>query len=83
MISVSGLVDALGPGLLRLVAPGRDAQVHDVVLAEPGEAAGQPGEIVLGAGVADPAAAVALLERAGAAGASGVVFKSPSPAPPR
>ncbi|NDU71302.1 PucR family transcriptional regulator [Actinomadura sp. DSM 109109] len=77
MISVSGLVDALGPGLLRLVAPGRDAQVHDVVLAEPGEAAGQPGEIVLGAGVADPAAAVALLERAGAAGASGVVLKSP------
>ncbi|MGI5207309.1 PucR family transcriptional regulator [Spirillospora sp. CA-108201] len=77
MISVTGLVDALGPGLLRLVAPGRDAQVHDVVLAEPGEAAGQPGEVVLGAGVTDPAEAVALLERADAAGASGVVFKSP------
>ncbi|GAA4388386.1 PucR family transcriptional regulator [Actinomadura verrucosospora] len=77
MISVSGLVDALGPGLLRLVAPGRDAQVHDVVLAEPGEAAGQPGEIVLGAGVTGPAGAVALLERADAAGASGVVLKSP------
>ncbi|WP_149262453.1 CdaR family transcriptional regulator [Actinomadura sp. K4S16] len=77
MISVTGLVDALGPGLLRLVAPGRDAQVHDVVLAEPGEAAGRPGEIVLGAGVTDPAGAVALLERADAAGASGVVLKSP------
>jgi GAF domain-containing protein len=77
MISATGLVDALGPGLLRLVAPGRDAQVHDVVLAEPGEAAGRAGEIVLGAGVTDPGEAVELLERADAAGAGGVVLKAP------
>ncbi|URM99256.1 hypothetical protein LUW76_35770 [Actinomadura madurae] len=82
MISVTGLVDALGPGLLRLVASGRDAQVHDVVLAEPGEAAGRPGEIVLGAGVTGPAEAVELLERAGAAGAAGVVLKAPLAAEP-
>lgn len=70
MITVTDLVDSLG--LLRLVAPGRDAEVHDVVLAD--EAAGQPGELVLGAGVSDP---VALLERADAAGAAGVVLKAP------
>ncbi|TYK52901.1 PucR family transcriptional regulator [Actinomadura decatromicini] len=81
MLSLTDLVDALGPGLLRLVTAGTgvngDPQVHDVVLAEPGEAAGQPGELVLGAGVAGPRDAVALLERAAAAGAAGVVLKAP------
>ncbi|MER7541703.1 helix-turn-helix domain-containing protein [Spirillospora sp. NPDC127506] len=75
MIDVAGLVGSLG--LLRLVTPGRGGQVHDVVLAEPGEAAGRPGEIVLGAGVSGPAEAVALLERADAAGADGVVLRAP------
>ncbi|MFA1538538.1 PucR family transcriptional regulator [Actinomadura monticuli] len=74
-LDVADLVDSLG--LLRLVTPGRGEQVHDVVLAEPGEAAGRPGEIVLGVGVSGPAAAVALLERADAAGAAGVVLKAP------
>ncbi|RKS76870.1 DNA-binding PucR family transcriptional regulator [Actinomadura pelletieri DSM 43383] len=74
MITVSDFVESLGPALLRLVAPGRDTQVHDVVLAE--ETAGRPGEIVLGAGTTD---AVALLERADAAGAAGVVLKAPLP----
>ncbi|MFG2091447.1 MULTISPECIES: PucR family transcriptional regulator [unclassified Spirillospora] len=77
MISLTDLVESLGPGLLRMVVDGHDAQVHDVVLAEPGEPAGQPGEIVLGVGVTGPAAAVALLERADAAGADGVVLKAP------
>ncbi|MFA1551054.1 PucR family transcriptional regulator [Actinomadura chokoriensis] len=75
MITVTDLVESLG--LLRMVEDGPDAQVHDVVLAEPGEAAGQAGEIVLGVGVTGPDAAVALLERADAAGASGVVLKAP------
>jgi hypothetical protein len=75
VIDVADLVDSLG--LLRLVTPGRGGQVHDVVLAEPGEAAGQPGEIVLGVGVPGPADAAALLERADAAGADGVVLKAP------
>ncbi|TDC44843.1 PucR family transcriptional regulator [Actinomadura sp. KC345] len=77
MISLTDLVESLGPGLLRMVENGHGAQVHDVVLAEPGEAAGQPGELVLGVGVTGPADAVALLERADAAGADGVVLKAP------
>ncbi|TDE32176.1 PucR family transcriptional regulator [Actinomadura sp. 6K520] len=77
MISLTDLVDSLGPGLLRMVEHGNGSQVHDVVLAEPGEAAGQPGDIVLGVGVTGPADAVALLERAHAAGADGVVLKAP------
>ncbi|TDD73983.1 PucR family transcriptional regulator [Actinomadura darangshiensis] len=76
MISLRGLVDSLGPGLLRMVEDGPDAQVHDVVLAEPGEAAGRPGEIVLGAGTPD---AVALLEQADTTGAAGIVLKAPLP----
>lgn len=82
VISVTDLAGSLGPGLLRVVAPGRDPQVHDVALAEPGEAAGRPGEIVLGIGLTGPAAAVALLERADAAGAAGVVLKAPLAADP-
>ncbi|MBG6090415.1 PucR family transcriptional regulator [Actinomadura viridis] len=75
---MTDLVDSLGPGLLRVVAPGDGAQVNDVVLVEPGEAAGRPGELVLGVGVTGPASAVALLEEADAAGAGGVVLKAPA-----
>jgi hypothetical protein len=74
-LDVADLVDSLG--LLRVVTPGRGGQVHDVVLAEPGEPAGQPGEIVLAVGVTGPAEAVALLRRADAAGAEGVVLRAP------
>ncbi|WP_207934465.1 PucR family transcriptional regulator [Actinomadura sp. KC06] len=74
---MTDFVDSLGPGLFRLVAAGRDAQVHDVVLAVPDEAAGRPGEIVLGAGVTTAPEALALLGRADAADASGVVLKAP------
>ncbi|WUI01133.1 helix-turn-helix domain-containing protein [Spirillospora sp. NBC_00431] len=74
---MTDLVESLGPGLFRLVAAGHDRQVYDVVLAEPGEPAGRPGEIVLGAGVTAVPGAVALLERAGAAGAAGLVLKAP------
>ena len=77
MISLTDLVESLGPGLLRMVENGHGAQVHDVVLAEPGEAVGQPGDIVLGVGATGPADAVALLERADADGADGVVLKAP------
>ncbi|MGH3241123.1 MAG: helix-turn-helix domain-containing protein [Spirillospora sp.] len=79
MITVTDFVESLGPGLFRLVTPGRDTQVYDVVLAEPGEAAGRPGEIVLGAGVTAAPDAVALLERADSAGAAGLVLKAPLP----
>ncbi|GAA2428652.1 helix-turn-helix domain-containing protein [Streptomyces macrosporus] len=77
MITVVDLVESLGAGLLRIVAPGRGGDVHDVVLAEPGDGTGQPGELVLGTGLTGPEAAVALLERAAASKASGVVVKHP------
>ncbi|WP_406729001.1 PucR family transcriptional regulator [Streptomyces sp. GD-15H] len=77
MITVTDLVDSLGAGFLRTVVAARDAEVHDVALAEPGDAVGQPGELVLGVGVTDRAGAVALLERATRAAAGGVVLKGP------
>ncbi|MFD6323251.1 PucR family transcriptional regulator [Streptomyces sp. NPDC058442] len=77
MITVTDLVDSLGAGFLRTVVAAGDAEVHDVALAEPGDAVGQPGELVLGVGVADRAGAVALLERAARAAAGGVVLKGP------
>ncbi|PWI07527.1 PucR family transcriptional regulator [Streptomyces sp. NWU339] len=76
-ITVTDLVDSLGAGFLRTVVAARDAEVHDVALAEPGDAVGQPGELVLGVGVADRDGAVALLERAARAAAGGVVLKGP------
>ncbi|MFD8588449.1 PucR family transcriptional regulator [Streptomyces sp. NPDC059637] len=83
MITVTDLVESLGPGLLQVVVEGRDAEVHDVVLAEPGDAAGQRGALVLGVVLAGPDAAVALLEQASAAGAGGVVVKAPTARDPR
>ncbi|WP_051821162.1 helix-turn-helix domain-containing protein [Streptomyces sp. SCSIO 75703] len=75
MITVTDLVDALGAGLLRTVVAAGNAGVHDVALAEPGDTTGQPGELVLGVGVADRAGALALLERT--APAAGLVLKGP------
>src|SRR5690606_17053154 len=76
MIAVTDLVDSLGSGFLRTVVAAGNAQVHDVSLAEPGDAGGRPGELVLGVGVTDAADALALLERAAAAQAAGVVLRS-------
>lgn len=78
VITVSDLVDSLGAGLLRTVVPAGNAEVHDVALAEPGDTAGQPGELVLGVGVTDRSGALALLERTAAAGAAGLVLKRPA-----
>ncbi|MGX4689832.1 PucR family transcriptional regulator [Streptomyces sp. JNUCC 63] len=75
MITVTDLVDSLGAGFLRTVVPAGNAEVHDVALAEPGDTAGQPGELVLGVGVTDRAGALALLERAAGAAAAGLVLK--------
>lgn len=76
-ISVADLAGSLGPGLLRVLTGGRAGPVDDVVLAEPGEPAGQPGDLVLGVGLASPAEAAALLARADAAGAAAVAVKAP------
>lgn len=75
MITVTDLVDSLGAGFLRTVVPAGDSVVHDVALAEPGDTVGQPGELVLGVGVTDRAAALALLEQAAGAKAAGLVLK--------
>lgn len=83
MITVTDLVDSLGPGLLRTVVPAGDAEVHDVALAEPRDAAGQPGEVVLGVGVTDRAGSLALLEQAADAAAGGVVLKKPVASDPQ
>ncbi|MFH9978671.1 helix-turn-helix domain-containing protein [Streptomyces sp. NPDC017179] len=83
MITVTDLVDSLGSGLLRTVVPAGNAEVHDVALAEPGDTAGRPGELVLGVGVTDRDGALALLERTAVAGAAGLVLKRPAARDPR
>ncbi|MFB7739645.1 helix-turn-helix domain-containing protein [Streptomyces sp. NPDC056112] len=83
MITVSDLVESLGAGLLRTVVPAGNAEVHDVALAEPGDSAGQPGELVLGVGVTDRSGALALLERTAVAGAAGLVLKRPAARDPQ
>ncbi|PZG79073.1 PucR family transcriptional regulator [Streptomyces sp. NTH33] len=83
MITVTDLVDSLGAGFLRTVVPAGDAEVHDVALPEPGDTAGQPGELVLGVGVTDRAGALALLERAAGASAAGLVLKGPAARDPQ
>ncbi|MFF4764046.1 hypothetical protein, partial [Streptomyces sp. NPDC001292] len=54
----------------RTVLAAGNAEVHDVALAEPGDTAGRPGELVLGVGVTDRAGTLALLERTAGAGAA-------------
>ncbi len=83
VITVSDLVESLGAGLLRTVVPAGNAEVHDVALAEPGDSAGQPGELVLGVGVTDRSGALALLERTAVAGAAGLVLKRPAARDPQ
>lgn len=75
MITVTDLVESLGTGFLRTVVPAGDRAVHDVALAEPGDTGSQPGELVLGVGVTDRTAALALLEQAAREAAAGVVLK--------
>ncbi len=76
MVAVADVVDALGGGLLRTLVPAPGVSVTDVVIAEPGDgAADLRGDLVIGAGVADATDAVELVERAGLAGAAGVILR--------
>jgi hypothetical protein len=76
MVAVADVVAALGSGVLRTLVAVPGATVTDVVIAEPtDDATDLRGDLVIGAGVADAAAAVALLERAGASTAAGVVLR--------
>ncbi|MEV7012071.1 helix-turn-helix domain-containing protein [Streptosporangium sp. NPDC051022] len=64
VITVSGLVEALGSTLLRPVQTGADLPVRDVVIAEPGVPF-SPGDLLLGVGVTAEEQQ-ALLDRASA-----------------
>ncbi|MGC9666099.1 helix-turn-helix domain-containing protein [Planosporangium sp. 12N6] len=78
MITVAGVVDAVGAALLKIVVAADAAEVRDVALAEPDESAiGQRGDLVLGAGVGTPEQALAVIERCAEAGAAGLVLKPP------
>ena len=76
IVAVADVVDALGGGLLRTVVAAPGQTVTDIVIAEPRDrAVDLAGDLVVGAGVADGAEAVELVERAAAAGAAGVVLR--------
>ena len=76
MVAVADVVDALGGGLLRTLVAAPGQTVTDVVIAEPRDrAVDLAGDLVVGAGVADAAGALDLVERAAAAGAAGVVLR--------
>ncbi|HEU4332222.1 MAG TPA: helix-turn-helix domain-containing protein [Lapillicoccus sp.] len=80
MVAVADVVAALGSGVLRTLVAAPGATVSDVVIAEPSDDAAQyRGDLVVGAGVADAAEAIALVDGAGRSGAAGVVLR-PGPA---
>lgn len=74
---LEALAGALGPGLVRVVTPHPDGpEVGDVTVVEPGEGwFGRPGDLVLGVGLPDDAAAVDLVGHLAEAGAAGVVLR--------
>ncbi|MEU5722411.1 helix-turn-helix domain-containing protein [Micromonospora sp. NPDC047738] len=83
MITVAGIVDAVGAALLKVVIPAGEAEVRDVTLAELDETpTGQSGDLVLGAGVATPDQALAVIDRCADAAAAGLVLKPPLAAHP-
>ncbi|WP_026316165.1 PucR family transcriptional regulator [Actinokineospora enzanensis] len=87
MITVQGVVDRMGPTLLRLVQAVAHSdggvvegapQVTDVVIAEAGRRAqAGAGELVLGVAVQSTAEAVELVAQCGAQGAAAVLVKAP------
>ncbi|MFC0530571.1 PucR family transcriptional regulator [Phytohabitans kaempferiae] len=78
MITVAGVMEAIGAALLKIVVSGAGAEVRDVTLPEVDEAVtGQPGDLVLGAGIATPDQALAVIERCAATAAAGLVLKPP------
>ncbi|SDD60764.1 PucR family transcriptional regulator [Actinokineospora iranica] len=81
MISVQGVVDRVGPTLLRTALAVEQADglhVTDVVIAEAGRRAQVgAGDLVLGVAVASTQDAVALVRHCGAHGAAAVLLKPP------
>ncbi|ONI84345.1 PucR family transcriptional regulator [Actinosynnema sp. ALI-1.44] len=77
MITVQGVVDRVGPTLLRTVLPG-DRGVTDVVIAELGRRTHvADGDLVLGVTVNTAGKAAELVEYCGAHGAAAVLLKPP------
>lgn len=80
MITVHGVVERVGPTLLRVAAPGAEPgrQVGDVVIAEPGRRTPvAAGDLVLGVTVGATAEAVDLVRHSGAHHAAAVLLKAP------
>jgi hypothetical protein len=77
VITVQGVVDRVGPTLLRTVLPA-DRVVTDVIIAEAGrKTQAADGDLVLGVTVNSPAKAVELVGHSGAKGAAAVLLKPP------
>ncbi|MGH3863911.1 helix-turn-helix domain-containing protein [Actinokineospora sp.] len=79
MITVQGVVDRVGPTLLRIVDPHDPTpQVSDVIIAEAGKRTHvATGDLVLGIAVSSTADAVELVRHSGAHGAAAVLLKPP------
>lgn len=76
MVMIDDVVAGVGPAVLTVVIAGAaDAVVTDVVVADPGtDDLGGPDDLVLGAGVAAPDAAAALVRACAGRGAPAVVL---------
>jgi GTP-sensing pleiotropic transcriptional regulator CodY len=80
VITVRGVVDRVGPTLLRLTLAGENAGTHvtDVVIAEAGRRSHiADGDLVLGVSVGSTAQAVELIKQCGDRGAAAVLLKPP------
>ncbi|SCG54335.1 DNA-binding transcriptional regulator, PucR family [Micromonospora echinaurantiaca] len=78
MITVGGVVDAVGAALLQVVVSGATAEVRDVTFADPDDATtGERGDLVLGAGIATPEQAIGVVAWCAETAAAGLVLKPP------
>lgn len=76
MLTVAGVVEAVGAALLKIVVPADDPEVRDVTFVELDEASvGRPGDLVLGVGLGTADQAIAVIQRCADAKVSGLVLK--------
>jgi hypothetical protein len=79
VITVTDVVEAIGNGLLGLVADPSKREVRDAVVTEPGEPSPvDAGDLVLGLGVETRDEAVAMLQRCAEAHAAGLMLRPPA-----
>lgn len=78
MISLSTLVESAGPAFLRPIRLGPEVEVHDLALAEIGDAVlAQPGDLVLGVALGTRDETLGVLRRSAEAGAVALVLRAP------